>query len=460
MLASTESDIGGTMQDTSVRNGNDDYHFGITDGSPPLRFPSCDRVECVRMTARVCYPNSTSTRIAHNILVRTLAIPSNGEDDYDEDTDDSDSDSDSSDDSDSEDGNMAVNDDDGAVGDRAYWLQRTLSECIYGRVRLAYVLTRRSKSDHNGNEPFAEWLVTGEKCAVKEMPWDTVRRLRPIHTEDPIAEVDAMSYMANYLITQDIHKRNNKELRNIMDDNHILLPMDAPLSDGRNLYSIMPYCNGGELFAVLDGATQCTEPQARYWIHQILKGIETLQQIGVCHRDISLENVIVHDNRCFLMDYGMVVRIPYSNIPSDAANGGPSTQQYTSATRGERQLIESSGTSGKWQYMSPEIAVGQEAFDGHAVDLFAVGSILFTMVTGFQGWERPVRSDEPFRYLSGGYLERMLTEWNLGLTPSCMDLLQKMIYFSPKDRLSLAQIWAHPWMQGETEIPSDRPAWS
>lgn len=48
--------------------------------------------------------------------------------------------------------------------------------------------------------------------------------------------------------------------------------------------------------------------------------------------------------------------------------------------------------------------------------------------------------------VASGYLTQMLTEWQLGLSADAMDLLQRMLFADPTDRLSLAQVQAHPWM--------------
>jgi serine/threonine protein kinase len=96
--------------------------------------------------------------------------------------------------------------------------------------------------------------------------------------------------------------------------------------------------------------------------------------------------------------------------------------------------------------MSPEIVRNKEPFDGYAVDMWAVGVILFLMLTGFPPWERADLSDERFKYMSAGYLVQMLTEWETPISKDAMDLLQRMLFYDPKDRLSLDQVRAHPWM--------------
>ncbi|KAL3775673.1 hypothetical protein ACHAW5_009484 [Stephanodiscus triporus] len=49
-----------------------------------------------------------------------------------------------------------------------------------------------------------------------------------------------------------------------------MLPLDL-LSDENNLYSITPYCNGGRLLDRVERKGRFSEPEARYWMRQILK---------------------------------------------------------------------------------------------------------------------------------------------------------------------------------------------
>jgi hypothetical protein len=44
------------------------------------------------------------------------------------------------------------------------------------------------------------------------------------------------------------------------------------------------------------------------------------------------------------------------------------------------------------------------------------------------------------------HLVQMLREWKVGLSADAMDLLQRIFWFDPLDRLSLEQVWSHPWM--------------
>ena len=185
---------------------------------------------------------------------------------------------------------------------------------------------------------------------------------------------------------------------------------------------------------------------------------------------MSLENLLVHQNGALIIDLGMCLRVPLrednaavlsANFSGMNVNGaaahmmGRSAENFFLNGRNcPRSLIKPQGTCGKWIYMSPEIYLNREPFDGFAVDMWAAGVILFLMLTGFPPWERACSTDERFRYMTAGYLVQMLTEWELGLSSDAMDLLQRMLFLDPKDRLSLDQVRAHPWMlTGQVAFP-------
>ena len=360
--------------------------------------------------------------------------------------------------------------------ERAYWLRGTLRQAIYGHVRYGIVLHKldppiRVMLPSSNEWTSVEWEATNEAVAVKEMSWEHIRYQRNRLVEDPIKEVAAMQYLKRWMEVQqeqakvststlingikpptstslpippqamllpptnNLHTTSPYLIPQNMLESHVMMPLDL-FTDHLNMYSIMPYCSGGELFDVLESKNRFTELEARYWMRQILRGLACLKKAGVAHRDLSLENLLVTDGNVLVIDMGMCLRVPM-------ADGSTNRQLHQNQ---QRCLILPQGVCGKWGYMSPEVCNNKLPFDGHAVDLLAAGVILFLMLTGFPPWERPVMSDERFKYMTNGYLVQMLTEWNVGLSADAMDLLQRMFWLDPLDRLSLEQVWSHPWM--------------
>ena len=191
------------------------------------------------------------------------------------------------------------------------------------------------------------WTVTGEEVAVKAVSWECIRACRNRLSEDFLKEIAALQYLSEW------HEREAPpgEPRRTFLDSHVL-PADTIMSDETHLYIAMPYCAGGDLCQRVaeKEETRFTEDESRFWFRQILKGLETLQSMRICHRDLSPENLIVLGDKSLVIDFGMCLRIPYSDAGM--------------------HLISPRTPCGKLPHMSPEL-YRRLPFDGHAVDVWA-----------------------------------------------------------------------------------------
>jgi hypothetical protein len=242
------------------------------DAADPLDFPPADPSPCARITTRIYHPRKQQVATVQNVLVRTI-LPALRTSSFNMDDDSSSS----NDESIPDDDDMREDDDspphmNKQEKERAYWMQRTVREAIYGRVLYATVLRRRPRDPLIDPSLHADWEVTEEQCAIKEMSWQHIRKERNKLAEDPIKEVAAMQYLKKW--HERIRGHSSEETTHstsfaaIMETN-IMMPLDL-LSDDRHLYSIMPFCTGGELFERLDLNERFTEDEARYWMHQVL----------------------------------------------------------------------------------------------------------------------------------------------------------------------------------------------
>jgi hypothetical protein len=276
---------------------NSDYPATGSDGAEipaeafdPSVFPRAQPISCARITTRIFHPSRNQVATVQNVLVRTVMRPpvprsgsasSMSSDGGGSSSSDESMNVDQPQDASSPGAAAAAAAEDHSMDDRAYWVQRTVREAIYGRVLLAVVLRRRRvQSDAPSDN--AEWEVTSEHCAVKEMSWQHIRKERDRLAEDPIKEVSAMQYLKQWHSTVNASKSAAQQgtgepaavdgvaasFTAILETN-IMMPLDL-LSDDRNLYSVMPYCDGGELFERLDLNERFSEEEARYWMHQVL----------------------------------------------------------------------------------------------------------------------------------------------------------------------------------------------
>lgn len=170
----------------------------------------------------------------------------------------------------------------------------------------------------------------------------------------------------------------------------------------------------------------------------------------MCHRDLSLENVLVDGDRCMIIDMGMCLRVPYSESHRSTA--------VTDVTRGKtRRLMKPQGVCGKHNYMSPEVFANSDNFDGFAIDLWATGVILYIMLTGFPPYDQASRTDQRFELIVTGRLMEQLRNWGIFLTDEAGDLMQTMLQLDPRDRMNLAEVMTHPWVTNSHVEPPSPP---
>ena len=105
-------------------------------------------------------------------------------------------------------------------------------------------------------------------------------------------------------------------------------------------------------------------------------------------------------------------------------------------------------------YMAPEIHE-KKTYDGERVDVFALGIILFIMMAQnppFRVADR--RSDKLYQFIT---MEKEKFFWKLHgrqlpegeeyFSAEFRDLFEKMMRYNPAERLTIAEILAHPWYQ-------------
>jgi serine/threonine protein kinase len=118
-------------------------------------------------------------------------------------------------------------------------------------------------------------------------------------------------------------------------------------------------------------------------LHQVLKvgieicaGLEAAHKTGVVHRDLKPGNIMLTKPGAKLMDFGLAKPVQES-APSSAL-----TQTMTTP----HDPVTMDGTVvGTFPYMSPEQVEGKEA-DARS-DIFALGAVLYEMVTGRRAFE-------------------------------------------------------------------------
>jgi len=198
--------------------------------------------------------------------------------------------------------------------------------------------------------------------------------------------------------------------------------------------------------------------------------LEQLQQLGLCHADVSLDNFALGiDGNVVMIDFGLCLRAPFHDPETHAAVGLVPALDGNDHHQMLRRLIEPQGPRGTRGYMAPEIFASELPFDGYAIDLWGAAIALFVMLVGYEPWEIPHSDDQRFDYVTGAPLPPPINDQRpfierfeqcalgdlarrMGCRPNHMspwvcDLLVRMLRRDPQERLTLAQVMEHPWIQ-------------
>ena len=73
----------------------------------------------------------------------------------------------------------------------------------------------------------------------------------------------------------------------------------------KQLYLIMEYASGGELFDYIVKHQRVKEPAAVRFFHQIIAGVEYLHKLNIVHRDLKPENLLLdRQGHIIITDFG------------------------------------------------------------------------------------------------------------------------------------------------------------
>jgi serine/threonine protein kinase len=228
-------------------------------------------------------------------------------------------------------------------------------------------------------------------------------------------------YAMKVLNKRTIIERN--EVEHTKSEKSILMKLSHPFLVGlhysfqtpEQLYFIMDYINGGELFFHLQKDRKFPEDRVRFYAAEIASGLEYLHSAGVIYRDLKPENLLLtNDGHIVMTDFGL------------SKEGLHSSDDRTATFCGTPE------------YLAPEILEG--ARYGKAVDWWSFGTLVFEMLTGL-----PPFYCEDVQQM---YSKIMTAELQIpdSVSPDAADLIRKLLERDPERRLQdPEQIQIHPF---------------
>uniref|UniRef100_A0A673I2H5 non-specific serine/threonine protein kinase n=1 Tax=Sinocyclocheilus rhinocerous TaxID=307959 RepID=A0A673I2H5_9TELE len=215
--------------------------------------------------------------------------------------------------------------------------------------------------------------------------------------------------------------QNNKTSRIMI----IVFHLFEVIETEKTLYLVMEYASGGEVFDYLVAHGRMKEKEARSKFRQIVSAVQYCHQKHIVHRDLKAENLLLDaDMNIKIADFGFSNEFTIGN-KLDTFCGSP-------------------------PYAAPELFQGKK-YDGPEVDVWSLGVILYTLVSGSLPFDGQNLKELRERVLRGKYRIPFY------MSTDCENLLKRFLVLNPVKRGTLEQIMKDRWINAGCEEDELKP---
>ncbi|KAK3954566.1 hypothetical protein QBC32DRAFT_255261 [Pseudoneurospora amorphoporcata] len=181
----------------------------------------------------------------------------------------------------------------------------------------------------------------------------------------------------------------------------------------QDIYLVTEYVEKGDLFDFINWNGSLNEEEAIFYYRQIMSALEYCHSFNICHRDLKPENILLKaDGQIKIADFGMA-----------ALHQEPSHHLKTAC--------------GSPHYAAPEL-LKHQPYKGSAVDIWAMGCILFAMLAGRLPFDDSNMDIMLQKARRGHY------KMPSNLSREAKDLIRKILVVNPLQRITMKQMWRHP----------------
>lgn len=223
-------------------------------------------------------------------------------------------------------------------------------------------------------------------------------------------------------------ERGEKNDSVIMTEIDIIKSLDHPniiklfhiIETREHTYMVMEHAAGGDLVSHIEKVGCLQEEETHRIFTQMVCAVNYCHENSIAHRDIKPDNILLDGKGSVkLCDFGLAIKV----------------------TSGQRFK----GFCGTLEYCAPEIFTDME-YDAQANDIWSLGVVLYTMVTGRFPFEAKTYSQMKEKMLNPKYSIPPM------LSPHIANLIGQLFTVDPDQRPKICDIMQHQWLRGSEEL--------
>ncbi|CCD25028.1 serine/threonine/tyrosine protein kinase RAD53 NDAI_0E02110 [Naumovozyma dairenensis CBS 421] len=206
--------------------------------------------------------------------------------------------------------------------------------------------------------------------------------------------------------------------------------------DHENYYMLMEFVSGGDLMDFVAAHGAVGEDAGREISRQILEAIKYIHSMGISHRDLKPDNILIEQ------DDPVLVKITDFGLAKVQDNG---TFMKTFC--------------GTLAYVAPEIISGKndgelrENADANSerneysslVDMWSMGCLVYVILTGHLPFSGSTQKQLYKQISRGSYHEGPLKDFRI--SDEARDFIDSLLQVKPNDRLTAEKALEHPWIK-------------